>query len=85
MAKVTEGIHGVVVVLDGLFFAPLPGFFIPEVGVDLPEEAGARLPADPDPAAPDEHRCGGDALPDFVFCVPDAEPPAAELRLMSPS
>ena len=70
-----------VVVLDGLFLSPLPGFFVPQVSVDFPEEAGAVVPVDPDPAAPDGHRRGGDALPDVVFRVPDPKAAAPQLRL----
>ena len=81
MAQVTEGIHRVVVILDGPFLSPLAGFFIPEVGVDFTEKARALFPVNPDRAAPDEHRRGGDALPDVVFCIPKPEPPFPQFRL----
>ena len=70
-----------VVVFDGALLAALAGFFVPEIGVDLPEEAGAVFSVDADGSVADLDGGGGDAFADIVFRVAEAEAALAELRL----
>ena len=70
-----------VVVLDGALLAALTGFFVPEVSVDFPEEAGAVFSVDADGAVADLDGGGGDAFADIVFRVAEAETALAELCL----
>ena len=80
MAKIPQGVHRVVVLLEGALLAAQAGPVVPYIVVDFAEKIGAPGPFSKDLAVPDEHGRGGNALPDAVHRVPDPEAPVPQLR-----